>query len=483
MLWFGGMVAALETYFLDEDVDFLASKPLDRGALLHYKFLRTYALSAWMVYLVLLPTLHGYARAVGAAPGFTLLLVPVILALSVPPVALSALATVALMRVLPVDRAREIVFTGGALVSLLFVGLVRFMSPKYLFDPTLFEDFVGYVERFRAPGSPWLPSNLAAAATLAAAPRRWGDYLPALGLLTAAAAAVYALAHAAAVRLYATDRPRARGAFDLPPWERRLGLTGLVSAAARAVPSPAVRVLVEKEVKTHMRDPTQISHLLLLASVVLLHVINLREIPAEFLTAPARSLIAFLNLALVGFLAAAVAVRFVFPAVSLEGRALWLVQKAPVSPAILFRLKLAATGAPLVLAATAILALCNAAIGLEPSMQAVTLVAVALLAATVALVAAAFGAHYPRFDTANVFEISSGAGGISFMVAALVYVAASIALLATPALGATFGGDLWWRRPEVLRAAAIYAAVHLVLLPLAYRRGLDGIESLAERFR
>lgn len=482
MLWFGGMVAALETYFLAPDVDFLASQPVRRSSVLHYKFARTYALSAWMVFLLLLPTLHGYARTVGGKVGFTALMLPVIFLATIPPVALSAAATVALMRVLPVDRAKEIVFAAGALVSLLFVGLVRFLSPRYLFDQALFDDFLGYVQRFRAPGSPWLPSNLATEATMAAAPQRWRDYLPAVGALAAIAAASYAAAHLLCLRLFATDRPRARAAFDLPPWETRLGLTRAVDLAVRPVIWPAARALVAKELKTHMRDPTQISHLVLLAAVLLLHLVNLREIPAEFLTVPARNLLAFLNLSLVGFLAAAVAVRFVYPAVSLEGRAVWIVEQAPVRPAVLLGVKAAATGGPLVIASLGALALVQASIGLGAAMTVLTSVAAVAIVGTVALMAAAFGAQYPRFETTNVFEISSGMGGISFMVTALVYVCASIAILAVPAFGITFV-EGWWATRPVVTAAAIWAGLHAIAVPAFVAWARAGIENLSERFR
>ena len=42
------------------------------------------------------------------------------------------------------------------------------------------------------------------------------------------------------------------------------------------------------------------------------------------------TLISFLNLGLAGFVLAAVAARFLFPSVSLEGRQMWLLRSSPL---------------------------------------------------------------------------------------------------------------------------------------------------------
>ena len=44
------------------------------------------------------------------------------------------------------------------------------------------------------------------------------------------------------------------------------------------------------------------------------------------------TIISFLNLGLAGFVLAAVAARFIFPGVSLEGRQMWLLRSSPLDP-------------------------------------------------------------------------------------------------------------------------------------------------------
>src|SRR5690606_27252241 len=110
---------------------------------------------------------------------------------------------------------------------------------------------------------------------------------------------------------------------------RKLAALG---ARALARMSPIRRELVLKEVRTFMRDATQWSQLILLGVLVVVYVVNVRLLPLnqDGLSFFLSNLIPFLNLALAGFVLASVAVRFLFPAVSLEGRTLWLLRSSPL---------------------------------------------------------------------------------------------------------------------------------------------------------
>ena len=103
--------------------------------------------------------------------------------------------------------------------------------------------------------------------------------------------------------------------------------------------SPRTRELVAKEVKVFFRDSTQWSQLILLAVLVVVHVYNIRVLPlysGEQVSFFLINLVSFLNLGLAGFVVAAIAARFVFPAMSLEGRMLWLLRSSPLEVRTLF---------------------------------------------------------------------------------------------------------------------------------------------------
>ena len=72
---------------------------------------------------------------------------------------------------------------------------------------------------------------------------------------------------------------------------------------------------------------------------MVVYVYNIRVLPlysGEQVSFFLINLVSFLNLGLAGFVVAAIAARFVFPAMSLEGRMLWLLRSSPLKVRTLF---------------------------------------------------------------------------------------------------------------------------------------------------
>src|SRR6185436_14113200 len=109
----------------------------------------------------------------------------------------------------------------------------------------------------------------------------------------------------------------------------------LLDRISRALPMSIVRrSLLIKDVKVFLRDVTQWSQLLLLLALVMVYLYNFRVLDLDripYMSGVIKNFYAFLNLGLAGFVMATVCVRFVFPAVSVEGPAFWIVRTAPIS--------------------------------------------------------------------------------------------------------------------------------------------------------
>ena len=89
------------------------------------------------------------------------------------------------------------------------------------------------------------------------------------------------------------------------------------------------RQLLLKDLKVFLRDVSQWSQLLLLLALVLVYLYNFRVLDLEripYMSGVIKNVYAFVNLAMAGFVMATVAVRFVFPAVSAEGAAFWIIR-------------------------------------------------------------------------------------------------------------------------------------------------------------
>jgi ABC-2 type transport system permease protein len=184
------------------------------------------------------------------------------------------------------------------------------------------------------------------------------------------------------------------------------------------------RELLLKEMRVFARDSTQWSQLVMLGVLVVVYVANVRYLPLSGagITTLLRNLIPFLNLALAGFVLASVAARFVFPSVSLEGRALWLLQSSPLSMRDLLWAKFWVGAVPLLVLALILVGLTNALLGVRPFVQVVSLSAITALVFPLTALALCYGTFYPRFDSENAAQIPTSFGGLLFMMSAVVLI-------------------------------------------------------------
>jgi ABC-2 type transport system permease protein len=141
---------------------------------------------------------------------------------------------------------------------------------------------------------------------------------------------------------------------------------------------------------------------------------------------------AFVNLAMAGFVLAAVAVRFIFPAVSAEGGAFWVVRTSPVSMKAFLWSKFWTGLVPLLVLAEALTVVSNHFLGVAPFLKVVTAVAVFFMTIALVGLAAGMGARYPRFNAESMTQVAGSYGGIAFMVAAVLFTLLEIVLVAWP---------------------------------------------------
>ncbi len=236
--------------------------------------------------------------------------------------------TLLLVNTFPARRARDILMLMGLLFAASLVMLLRFIRPEQLLKVESLPDLTDFFATLQSPITPMLPSFWAGE-TLFASLRGGVDWLHFAALWTTALAAVVVV-RMANERWYFTGYSRAQES----PKARFTELRRL-EALVRLLPLSTVRrQLLIKDLKIFLRDVSQWSQLLLLMALVLVYLYNFRVLDLEripYMTAVVKNLYAFVNLAMAGFVMATVAVRFVFPAVSSEGAAFWIIRTSPVS--------------------------------------------------------------------------------------------------------------------------------------------------------
>ena len=243
------------------------------------------------------------------------------------------------------------------------------------------------------------------------------------------------------------------------------------------------RELVLKEVRLFFRDTTQWSQLILLAVLVSVYILNIRLLPltGDGITLFIRNLVPFLNLGLAGFVLAAIAARFLFPGVSLEGRTWWLLRASPLAMRDVLWAKFWVGTLPLLILAIGIIAITNTLMRVEPFMFAISVFTITFMTLALAALAVCFGTVYPRFETENAAQIPTSFGGLLYMMAAVALIAGVIMFEARPVYAylraRTFGESA--ASGDLVVGFALAGALCLlaIFVPLAIaRRRLESIE-------
>ena len=364
ILVFSNMVTALTTFFLSDDLSLVRTLPIRFESFWWARYLEMVFHSSWTVVSFSLPVFIAYGVVFKAGAAYFPVALCVMVFFVFVPAALGVSVTTTLVNLFPAHRLREVLLILGILAFIGLYLLVRFMEPERFLTPEGFGTMVEFVARFNAPEFVLLPSYWAAETLYPVlkglpVPPRFIAALcaTALGLSFGASWFVYAL--------YATGASKAHEG-------RRAGISRarFVDALVGALAFPFSRLsksLLLKDFKIFLRQPSQWTQLLLLLALVVVYIYNFKN----FRTIAKTGLLNdwglyFINIGLSGFVVASVGIRFVFPAVSLEGRSFYIIRAAPVTMGRFLWAKFAVYLAPLLVLGTVMTVVSNLVIGTGP---------------------------------------------------------------------------------------------------------------------
>jgi ABC-2 type transport system permease protein len=432
ILILSNVITALSSFFLAKDLDLLVSAPVDWLRLYLAKLAETLLHSSWMVALMTVPIIAAYGVIYRGGVFFYVYALLALVPLLILPAVLGTAVTLVLVNVFPARRTRDLlsIIALGAAGGVIL--LFRVIRPEQLARPEGFRNLLDFITLLRAPTSPFLPSEWASHAIMNYL-RDIPDPLPILLLWSTAAAFVVfgALLHRG---LFAQGYTKAQEGAER--FVRGTFWRWTVGNLLRPLPV-AKREFVLKDIRLFFRDTTQWSQLILLAVLVVVYVYNIKALPlfrGEQIPFFYVTLVSFLNLGLSGFVLASIAARFIFPAVSLEGRQMWLLRSSPLDLRALLWSKYWVGTVPLMILALLLTGLTNILLKATPFMMTISLVTICALTLAISALALGFGALYPQFETENAAQIPTSFGGLVFMMATIVLLAAVIVVLARPVM-------------------------------------------------
>src|SRR6185295_2705709 len=247
------------------------------------------------------------------------------------------------------------------------------------------------------------------------------------------------------------------------------------------------RQLLVKDTKIFMRDVSQWSQLLLLVALMLLYLYNFRVLDLQripYMSEFVKNIYGFVNLGMAGFVMATVTVRFVFPAVSAEGAAFWIIRTSPVPLRDFLWSKFWTGLLPVVLLTEVLTIAANELLGVDPFMKIAAALAIFCMSFALVGLAAGLGARYPRFG-ADPSQVAGSYGGVAFMVQAVLFVMVMIVLVGWPSsiyLVRHVRGLPLTSLQQLLAAGCAAAAVALSLFVwlASMRSGVAALERMSD---
>jgi len=424
LLILSNIITAFSTIYRSPEVSFLLTSPMSYKTLFRLKYLENALYSSWAILVLGLPLtlVYGRIKEIGAVEMLVVLLAGLLPYLFVA----TAVGLIIILIVAQISRwfqMRSIFLFLGVM----FLGLFRlyFMTSQrginLVGDLGNFRALDRYLFNLSQPPFPFIPSYWFSELFVNFTQGNILDVALFGGLLLFSALLGFELATLLAGRLYFSSFQIVEGT-SIRRRPKPTDSTAFLKQLRQL--TPQWRGLVFKDSLEFIRTPQQWVQFILFGFLIAVYLINLSRADIRFSTLKPmwQTMIYFFNFGFSGFFMVMLTSRFVYPIISLEGRAIWILRSAPLPLTHVFREKFWLAFFVFFPMAEAIALMSN--LYLSQSYFISLLTTVFLLLTSLALISLALGlgAVFAQYHEPNPMKISSSAGGIITIILSLFYV-------------------------------------------------------------
>jgi ABC-2 type transport system permease protein len=485
LLIFSSSLILYGSLFTAPETAFLLSKPVAADQVFAYKFQGAIAFSSWAFLLLGGPILIAYGLMCDGPWYFYAFLPLYFLGFVLLPGSFGALMTLVLVNSVPRHRKQALALIVALLLALLggwSYDVAREARPNEMAGREAREAVTRLLGRFNFTRSPLMPTHWVATGLRKTGRGDLGAASYYLALVWSNGLLVYLLTAAAAVRLYRRGFNRLATGGTL---RRRYGGAWVDHLLEAALPfvHPGTRLLIVKDFRTFRRDPQQWGQVSIFCGLMVLYLTNIRRMFVGDIEWPYQNSLSLLNLCAIALLLCTYTGRFVYPLLSLEGRKFWVLGLLPLHRDQLLwgKFAFATTGGLLISESLVILS--DLMLEMPPDAVLLHALTVAVLAAGLSGLAVGLGACMPNFRETDPSKIAVGFGGTLNLVAGLLFLLATLALMAVPwhlqralAGAPEHSSPLFWLLVTFGAAAGTVVGALAVLLPL--RAGIRALRRM-----
>ncbi len=433
LLLFSSIINSLSHLYLSRDLSLVHSLPVTIRDIFLSRWLSSAFDSSWMVVAFSFPLFLSYGMVYKAGIVFYLIALVAIICMCLTATAISSLIVLLGAAMLSAGKIRTLFVILGVSLSLLLIVVLRMIRPEQLVNPDSFASVVLYLNSMQAFDLPYLPTTWITDTVRSALKSEWRLSLFNLALSASCFFSLMFLNEMAASAIYFRGFSRAQTTakrlfsplkYDGHSWE---SLLNFLSRPAKA--------FAVKEIRSFFRDSTQWPQLFLICALIVVYLYNFSVLPLDrspIKTVYLQNVFSFLNVGLAAFVLSAIAARFVFPAVSMEGEAFWIIQSAPVSIKTFLWIKFSIYYIPLLILSEILIVVSNILLGVTPFMMFLSVLTIFCLVPAIVALAVGLGARYPDFKSENPALSATSFGGVLFMLLSFGLIALVIILEAGP---------------------------------------------------
>lgn len=422
MVIISSLIAGFSTIYFSSDLYLWMCSPKSTRSIFLWKAWETSMYSSWMIFIIFMPFLFAYGTVKGLGASLYLVIGILLIPFLVIATGIGIMIGTFLVSLCPHRRLRD-----GILVLVVLVGsglyiMFRLLEPEELIRPDVFERVLQYVAVIQTPTAFYLPSWWITSAIQSYGMRNWEDFIAFSSILFfVSVITVFGMTLLGQWFFYRGWAASQESITKKKPVQKKLALSG------RGSPFFSI---IKKDIKIFFRDVNQWTQLLLLAALIVVYLFSIYKLPLD--TRYLKSLISFLNIGMVGFVLAAISLRFVFPLISLEGRSYWILCSSPVSKIKLMWIKFTYAFPVIVSVGLIFIFISNKLLGASSFVQIISTGSIFLIALTLTGMGIGMGSTFPYFTIENIARIESSPGGILYMIFSLFYIGLITAVTAVP---------------------------------------------------
>ena len=402
LLFLSSAIAALSYLFVAKDLQLLLMAPISRHRLYLSRLLAIAGNASWMFLLFGSPSLFAFGKALNMPVGFYVSAILMTIPFVLLPAIAGSMLVLAFVNLVPPHRLRDILVLFAFVLACVILALGRGEAAPLSTEYQRMADLLQFLGQSKPPGPSFLPSRWCfdvLAKFVNGETVSWNE--PQLWLLFGG------LVLSLILSSVAFDKYFLRGWGIASHSEKNLkgygsGLNTMIGRIIVPL-NGQLRAICTKELRMFIRDTTQSLQMLMLLMLTFVYLYNFRTLrTAPHLGGDAIAwwnvVLSISNVTFGACVISAITTRFVFPSVSLEGRAYTLIRATPLTIEELLRYKFRTWFVPISLLAVVLLVSGSMAIQASiATIIATAFVAVSLASGIVGL-GVGIGAVYAKFD-------------------------------------------------------------------------------------